>query len=82
MDELRACMGEEGNYDMGRYGPFIDALDQSIWRLDGDIVVNRYSGAGLDGDLPFMNIVNRFERDIPFRDMLKTINAAHRKGWR
>jgi hypothetical protein len=36
----------------------------------------------MGGDLSFMKIVNRFERDIPFRDLLKTINAAHRKGWR
>lgn len=82
VDELRACMEDEEDYDMERYAPFIDALDASLRQLYDDILSGNYSGAGQGGDLPFMKIVNRFERDIPFRDLLKTINAAHRKGWR
>lgn len=82
VDELRACMEDAEDYDMGRYEPFIDALDAAVRQLYDDIVARQYSGAGMGGDLPFMKIVNRFERDIPFRDLLKTINAAHRKGWR
>jgi hypothetical protein len=81
VDELRACF-EEDEYDMERYAPFIDALDASLRQLYDDIISGNYAGAGMGGDLPFMKIVNRFERDIPFRDLLKTINAAHRKGWR
>jgi hypothetical protein len=82
VDELRACMGDEEDFDMERYAPFIDALDASLRQLYDDIISGNYSGAGQGGDLSFMKIVNRFERDIPFRDLLKTINAAHRKGWR
>jgi hypothetical protein len=82
VDELRACMEDDEDDGMGRYTPFIDALDASLRQLYDDIIANQYSGAGMGGDLPFMKIVNRFERDIPFRDLLKTINAAHRKGWR
>ena len=31
-------------------------------------------------DLPFMPILLRFERDIPFRDLLRTINQTYREG--
>lgn len=75
-------MGEEEDYDMERYAPFVDALDAALRQLYDDIIPRNYSGAGMGGDLPFMKIVNRFERDILFRDLLKMINAAHRKGWR
>lgn len=82
VDELRACMEDDEEFGMGRYEHFIDALDAALRELYDDIISNRYSGAGMGGDLPFMKIVNRFERDIPFRDLLKIINSAHRKGWR
>ena len=32
-----------------------------------------------DTDLPFMAIVQRYGRAIPFRTLLETINRAHRK---
>ena len=33
-----------------------------------------------DADLPFMDIVRRFGRAIPFRTLLEAINRIHRKG--
>lgn len=40
-----------------------------------------YHGTGEGHDLPFMPLFIRHERDIPFREILRTLNATHREGF-
>jgi len=40
-----------------------------------------YSGVGKGEDLDFMPLFKKHERDIPFRELLRTINATHREGY-
>jgi len=80
VDELRACT-EEDTEEMERYLPFIDPLDAQLRQLFADMTSGKYAFPA-DTDLPFMAIVQRWGRDIPFRTLLQTINAVHREGLR
>ena len=38
-------------------------------------------GVGKGEDLTFMPLFKKHERNIPFRELLRTINATHREGY-
>ena len=40
-----------------------------------------YGGVGKGEDLAFMPLFKKHERNIPFRELLRTINATHREGY-
>ncbi|HYP66837.1 MAG TPA: hypothetical protein VEP67_01145 [Thiobacillaceae bacterium] len=81
VDELRACI-EDDYEDMARYMPFLDGLDNQLRQLFTDMTAGKFENFGMGRDLPFMPILLRFERDIPFRDLLRTINQTYREGLR
>ncbi len=79
VDELRACI-EEDMEEMERYLPFLEPLDAQLRQLYEVACAGVLEGFGQGRDLPYMTLFARFERDIPFRELLRTINAAYREG--
>ena len=80
VDELRACL-EHDDDEASTYTPYLDTLDSMLRELHESMVSGRYEGAGKGGDLPFMPLFKQHERSIPFRELLRTINATHREGY-
>ena len=80
IDEMRACIDEDaGDEDAELYAQFIDPLDVYLRKLFDDMTSGRYQFPS-NTDLPFITVVQRFGRAIPFRQLLETINRTHRKG--
>lgn len=80
IDEMRACIDEDtGDEDAELYAQFIEPLDVYLRKLFDDMTSGRYQFPS-DTDLPFMAVVQRFGRAIPFRVLLETINRTHRNG--
>ena len=80
IDEMRAILDEDaGDEDAELYAQFIEPLDFHLRKLFDDMTSGRYQFSR-DADLPFMPVVQRFGRAIPFRQLLETINRTHRKG--
>ncbi|MFZ0106527.1 MAG: hypothetical protein WAK92_06670, partial [Thiobacillus sp.] len=63
------------------YSPYLDPLDKILRDLYEQMIAGQYQGTGQGEDLPFMALFKRHERDIPFRELLRTINATHREGF-
>ena len=80
LDELRACL-EYDDDESATYKPYLDPLDNMLRELDESLTTDRYHGTGGGHDLPFMPLFIRHERDIPFREILRTLNATHREGF-
>ena len=78
VDELKTCF-EEDDEEMEHYLTFLDPLDIQLRKLYDDVISGRYEYSR-DEDLPFMAVVNRWGRHIPFRALLLAINEAHRDG--
>ena len=70
---------DAGDEDAEIYIQFIDPLDAQLRKLFDDMTSDRYEFQH-DTDLPFMAIVKRYGRAIPFRTLLETINRTHQKG--
>ncbi|WP_297471447.1 hypothetical protein [Acidithiobacillus sp.] len=79
VDELRACI-EDDPEEMERYVPFLDHLDAQLRQLFEEARQGMLKGFGQGEDLSYMPLFVRFERDIPFRELLRTLNAAYREG--
>ena len=80
VDELRACL-EYDDDESATYKPYLDPLDNMLRELDESLTTGRYHSTGGGHDLPFMPLFIRHERDIPFREILRTLNATHREGF-
>lgn len=80
IDELRACL-EHDDDEASTYMPYLDTLDKMLRDLHELMMSGRYAGAGQGEDLSFMPLFKKHERDIPFRDLLRIINATHREGF-
>lgn len=80
VDELRACL-EHDDEEASTYTPYLDTLDTMLRELHELMVAGKYEGAGRGGDLPYMDLFKKYERNIPFRELLRTINATHREGY-
>jgi len=80
VDELRACL-EHDDDEAATYTPFMDDLDRMLRDLHESMVSGKYGGVGTGEDLAFMPLFKRHERSIPFRELLRTINATHREGY-
>ena len=80
IDELRACIDEDaGDEDAELYAQFIEPLDFHLRKLFDEMTSGRYQFSA-DADLPFMPVMQKYGRAIPFRVLLETINRTHRKG--
>jgi len=80
VDELRACL-EHDDEEAATYTPYLDTLDGMLRTLHESMVSGSYSGVGQGVDLPYMELFKKHERSIPFRELLRTINATHREGY-
>ena len=79
VDELKACMDDDMEMEDG-YAQFIEPLDVQLRKLFDDMTSGRYQFPS-NTDLPFMVVVQKFGRAIPFRALLETINRTHREGF-
>ncbi len=80
VDELRACL-EHDDDEAATYTPFLDDLDRMMRDLHESMASGKYAGVGQGDDLTFMPLFKKHERSIPFRELLRTINATHREGY-
>lgn len=80
VDELRACL-EHDDEEASTYTPFLDDLDKMLRELHESMVSGKYAGVGKGEDLAFMPLFRTHERGIPFRELLRAINATHREGY-
>lgn len=80
VDELRACL-EHDDEEASTYTPYLDSLDSMLRELHESMVSGKYEGVGKGEDLAFMPLFKKHERSIPFRELLRTINATHREGY-
>lgn len=78
VDELKTCF-EEDEEEQEHYLAFLDPLDVLLRKLYDDAISGRYDYPASE-DLPFMAVVNKWGRHIPFRGLLVAINDAHRAG--
>ena len=79
MKAIQACTDDDAwDKESGEvYVQFIDPLDTQLRKQFDDMTSGRYE---FQHDLPFMAIVQRSGRAIPFRTLLETINRTHRNG--
>ena len=80
VDELRACL-EHDDEEASLYTPFLDSLDTMLRGLHESMTSGKYEGVGKGEDLDFLPLFRKHERNIPFRELLRTINATHREGY-
>ena len=80
VDELRACL-EYDDDETATYKPYLDPLEEILRDLYKSLTTGRYQGIGEGKDLAFMPLFIRHERDIPFREILRALNATHREGF-
>jgi hypothetical protein len=80
VDELRACL-EHDDDEASTYTPYLDSLDAMLRDLHESMISGKYGGTGRGDDLAYMPLFKKHERDIPFRELLRTINATHREGF-
>ena len=80
VDELRACL-EHDDEEASTYTPYLGSLDSMLRALHESMVSGKYGGVGKGEDLAFMPLFKNPERSIPFRELLRTINATHREGY-
>ncbi len=80
VDELRACL-EHDDDEASTYTPYLDDLDRMLRDLHESMASGKYAGVGSGEDLAFMPLFKKHERSIPFRELLRTINATHREGY-
>lgn len=78
IDDLRAAAEYDAD-SMGGVMEFLDQLDRDVRGLKQAMIEGRYQFG--TGDLPFMRIVETYdERVLPFKYLLRVINATHKLG--
>ena len=77
MDDLKNCLLYDME-DMQRFPAYIEPLEEGIKQIYQSMVDGTYR-FGRE-DLMFMEVLRRFEDEIPFHTLLKQINETHRKG--
>ena len=80
VSELRACL-EHDDEEASIYTPYLNSLDTMLRELHESMVSGKYEGVGKGDDLAFLPLFKKHERDIPFRELLRSINATHREGY-
>lgn len=78
IDELRTSL----DYDPEQsemYGPFIEHLDSMVRAFYDDMVNGRYEW-GYGQDLPYLPLVVKYGRFLPFQRLLMTLNETHKNG--
>ncbi len=77
VQDLKECLLYEVE-DLQGFPAYIEPLEEGIRQIY-DAMCNGTYHFGRE-DLMFMEVVRRFEHEIPFHTLLKQINETHRKG--
>jgi len=78
IDEFRTSLDyDPENAEM--FGAFLDQLDHLVRKVYDDMVSGTYQW-GFGEDLPFMPIVVKYGRYIPFQRLLMLVNDTHKNG--
>ncbi len=77
VEELRSCY-EYDMEDPGTHLTYLDPLEQMLRRLRAAMADGSYEFA--NEDLPFMDLVNKHGKALPFSNLLAVINHTHRNG--
>jgi hypothetical protein len=72
-------MEEDDMEDTGLYNQYVGQLDVQLRELFGAMTAGRYQFPS-ETDLPFMSLVQKYGRFMPFRGLLELINQTHRNG--
>jgi hypothetical protein len=78
VDEMRAGLDYDPE-NAERWSTMLDHLDGVLRKLYDDMISDKYEFP-TDKDLPYMQFVNRWGREIPFKQLLLVINQAHKNG--
>jgi hypothetical protein len=78
IDEMRAGI-EYDPENAERWSAMLDQLDGVLRKLYDDMISDRYQFP-TDRDLPYMPFINRWGREIPFKQLLVVINQTHKNG--
>jgi hypothetical protein len=78
IDEFRTSLDyDPENAEM--FSAFLDQLDAHVRKVFNDMVAGNYEW-GYGQDLPYMPLVVKFGRLIPFQRLLMTVNETHKNG--
>lgn len=78
IDEFRTSLDyEPENAEM--YGAFLDHLDSHVRKVYDDMITGKYEW-GYGQDLPYMPLIVKYGRFIPFQRLLLLINETHKEG--
>ncbi len=75
--DLKDCLLYEIE-DLQRFPAYIEPLEEGVKQVYDAMVAGTYQ-FGRE-DLVFMDVLRRYEDQIPFHALLKQINETHRKG--
>ena len=75
--DLKDCLLYEIE-DLQRFPAYIEPLEDGVKQVYEAMVSGTYQFGR--GDLVYMEILRRYEDQIPFHSLLKQINETHRKG--
>ena len=75
--DLKDCLLYEIE-DLQSFPAYIEPLEASVSQVYDAMVAGTYQ-FGRE-DLMFMDVLRKYEREIPFYTLLKQINETHRKG--
>ena len=75
--DLKDCLLYEID-DLQRFPAYIEQLEDGVKQVYEAMVAGTYQ-FGRE-DLVFMDILRRYEDQIPFHSLLKQINETHRRG--
>ncbi len=78
LEDLKNCLLYDAEDELVRFPAYIEPLEEGI-RPVYDAMCNGSYRFGRE-DLLFMDVLRRFEHEIPFNTLLKQINETHRKG--
>ncbi len=78
VDEMRASIDYDPE-NAERWSAILDQLDGVLRKLYDDMISDRYEFP-TGKDLSFMQFLNRWGREIPFKQLLLVINEAHKNG--
>jgi hypothetical protein len=77
VEELVACY-EYDMEDVGKHLAYLEPLIQHLRRLRASMADGSYEFG--NEDLPFMPVVVKHRSQLPFSELLVTINETHRNG--
>lgn len=78
VDEMRAAIDYDPE-NAERWSAMLDNLDVVLRKLYDEMVADTYTFP-TGNDLPYMQFVNRWGREIPFKQLLGVINETHKNG--